>query len=147
MKSRTALVIGIILLILGVALFTFFTRNQQPAEVFQATVHRDCAPWDGSAFTVQIPWQNETVIDISIWQAPEITLPKTFSFPDTTGQAGNAILILPVGNPEPLSGTVFFSDVDPSATVEGRFDLKDEAGNQFKAAFRAEWRELMMLCG
>ncbi len=145
-RNRFFLVLGAIILVLGIALYTFLQSDQAPVQIFPATIHRDCAPWDGSAFTVQIPLQSGTVIDISIWQSPEINFPKTFSFPDTSGQVGNAILIPSAGVPQPLSGTVSFSRVDASIVVEGEFDLSDEAGNQFKGNFNAEWQELMMLC-
>jgi hypothetical protein len=146
-QNRFFLVMGVIILVLGIALYAFLQRDQIPSQVFPAKIHRDCAPWDGSAFTVQIPWQNGTVIDISIWQSPEINLSKTFSFPDDTGQVGNAILIDSTDSPTPLSGTVFFSGVDASTPVEGKFDLRDTAGNQYKGLFHAEWQELMVLCG
>jgi len=149
MKPRIQffLIVGAIILVLGVALYTFLQRDQSPAQVYPATIQRDCAPWDGAAFTVRIPWQADTVIDISIWQSPDINFPKTFSFPDATGQVGNAILIYAAGVPEPLSGTASFSRVDQSIAVTGRFDMRDEAGNQFKGIFNAEWDNQMMLCG
>src|SRR5687768_7811837 len=88
MKSRTQFYIAIVLLtlILGIGLFTFSTRNQHPVHVFTATINRDCAPWDGAAFTVSIPYDSVSTITISIWQSPDIKFPSTFSFPDPTGR-------------------------------------------------------------
>jgi hypothetical protein len=147
MKSRTLFFIAVGLLILGISLFTFSTRNQEPAQVYPATINRDCAPWDGSAFTVSIPMSDGTVIDISIWKAPDIKLPKTFSFPDNTGQVGNAIFIHPIGLPEMLSGKVTFWRVEQGKQVEGRFELVTEARQRFEGQFRAEWGDQIVMCG
>ncbi len=147
MKSRTAFVITIGLLILGIALFTFSTRTQEPAQIFPATINRDCAPWDGSAFTVSIPTNDGIIIHISIWQSPDIKLPVTFSFPDNTGQVGNASLILPAGMPQQLSGEVSYLRVDSESPVEGEFNLKDESGKQFNGKFKAEWGNEIIMCG
>ena len=147
MKSRTLFYIAIGLLILGIALFTFFNRDQEPAQIFPATINRDCAPWDGSAFTVQIPMADGTVVDISIWQAPDIKFSKTFSFPDNTGQVGNAILTHPIGLPDPLIGEVWFEGVSEGKVAEGGFRLKSERGAEFNGKFIAEWGSQIMLCG
>ncbi|HVF24617.1 MAG TPA: hypothetical protein VNA23_01935 [Anaerolineales bacterium] len=144
MKPRTQFLvaIGLIILILGIAWYTFSTRNQAAIEVFPATINRDCAPWDGSAFTVSIPMDNE-MINISIWQSPDIPVPVTFSFPDETGQIGFAYM-----HPDDqLSGKVFFLRVDETGPVEGEFDLKDQSGRQFKGKFKAEWGNEVMYCG
>ena len=147
MKSRTLFFIAIGMLILGIALFTFSMRNQKPAQIFAATVNRDCAPWDGSAFTVQIPWQDHTVIDISIWKSPDIKFPVTFSFPDNTGQVGNASYSLVPDKYEQLHGTVFFWRVAAASQVDGKFDLVTEAGQHFTGQFEAAWGDLVVLCG
>ena len=88
MKSQKMLVLAVGLLILGLALFTFFARDEASLPMFSATVHRDCAPWDGVAFTVSIPYHSESVITISIWKSPDIKFPTTFSLPDEAGQVG-----------------------------------------------------------
>jgi hypothetical protein len=96
MKPRTplAIAISLLILILGIALFTFSRQNQEALQTFHATVNRDCAPWDGAAFTVSIPLGDGTIIDLSIWKSSDIRLPTTYSFPDETGQVGNALLRL-----------------------------------------------------
>jgi hypothetical protein len=148
MRSRKLFILIAVVLILGVALVSFLKRDQPSLQAFPATVQRDCAPWDGSAFTVQIPISNDgTLISVSIWQSPDIQFPETFSFPDDTGQVGNASLTHPVGSPEQLSGTISFPHVDQSIVVEGRFDLMDETGKQYKGIFKAEWDDQIMLCG
>jgi hypothetical protein len=154
MKPRTQLLIAIGLFILGIALYTLLnsftnslTRDRPSGQAFPATIQRDCAPWDGGAFTVHVPINAGTSIDISIWQSPDIRLPKTFSFPDDTGQVGNASLIHSVGLPEQLSGSVSFSGVDQSAVVNGKFDLRDAMGTQYKGTFKAQWDDQILLCG
>ena len=144
MKPRTQflIVIGLIILVLGITWYSFSTRNQAAIEVFPATVNRGCAPWDGAAFTVSIPMDKE-MINISIWQPPEILVSVTFSFPDETGQIGFAYI-----HPDDrLSGKVFFLRVDEASPVEGDFDLKDHSGRQFKGKFKAEWGNEVVYCG
>ena len=146
-KSQKVLVFAISLLILSVALFTFLRRDHASLQTFSATAHRDCAPWDGAAFTVRVPLNDGTMIDISIWQSPEIVFPKKFSFPDDTGQVGNAILIYPVGLPDVLSGEVAFQRVEAGLPIEGRFNLTSERGARFEGQFHAEWSEQVVMCG
>ena len=116
-------------------------------QVFPATVNRDCAPWDGSAFTVQIPWQADAVIYISIWKSPDIKFPVTFSFPDNTGQVGSASYRLASDEYQQLSGTVFFWRVEEGNKVTGKLKLVTETGQRFESQFEAEWGNLVMMCG
>jgi hypothetical protein len=147
MKSRTLFFTAIGLLFLGIAIFTFSARNQAPAQIFPAMINRDCAPWDGSAFTVSIPMNGGTSINISIWKAPDIKFPVTFSFPDNTGQVGNASYRLASGDYKQLSGKIFFQRVDEGNPVEGRFEFVTETGRQFNGQFKADRRNLVMMCG
>lgn len=149
MKLRTWFFMGIgfiTLISLISAWFKFSTRTQGAAQVFPATINRDCAPWDGAAFTVSIPL-NGLVMDISVYQSPDIRSPITFSFPDQTGRAGRAITILPVGLPEELSGSVTFQRVEQRSPVEGKFDLVTDTGQQYKGRFIAEWGSEIVYCG
>src|SRR5215207_9595023 len=86
MKSRLFLSILLTLLLISVVAVWFFFRShiKSPAHVFPATVDRDCAPWDGSAFTVSIPLPDGSTISISIYWSPDIKLPSRYSFPDET---------------------------------------------------------------
>ena len=145
MKPRTQflIVIGLITLILGENWYSFSGRNLEPAPIFPATINRDCAPWDGAAFTVLIPYDSMTTISISIWQSPDIKLPVTFSFPDDIGQLGFAYL----HNEHPLSGEVSFLRVGEARPVEGEFDLRDESGKRFIGKFKAEWSKVTAMCG
>ncbi len=149
MKTRTQhfIAIGLLILILGIAWFTFSTRDQEPAQVFAATVNRDCAPWDGAAFTISIPYDSRSTIQVSIWQSPDIKRSTTFSFPDETGRIGNAVHSTQLGSPEQLIGTVFIRSAQQGIPMEGEFDLFTEAGRQFKARFMANWGDFTAMCG
>ena len=146
-KSRTLFFVVIGLLIVGIAFFTFSARSQQPTQIFPATVNQDCAPWDGSAFRVSVPMKNGTVINISIWQAPDIKFSKKFMFPDNTGQVGNASLVLANGEYERLSGEVWFEGVSEGKSLVGRFSLKSERGGVYVGQFEAVWESQIALCG
>ena len=139
--------IGLLAIILAVALFAFSIRSQELAQTFPATVNRDCAPWDGAAFTVSIRYDPITTITISIWKSPDIKFPSTFSFPDETGQVGYAYILPELGPLQQLSGEVSFWRVDGESPVEGRFDLLTEAGRQFRGQFKAEWGNEIVYCG
>ena len=149
MKPRIQflIAIGLIILVLGITWYSFSTRNQAAVQVFPATINRDCAPWDGSAFTVSVPMKDGTIIYISIWQSPDIKLPARFSFPDETGQVGNAHILPELDPLQPLSGEVSFRRVEEGIPVEGGFNLMTESGKQFKGRFKAEWGNEIIYCG
>jgi hypothetical protein len=141
------IIIGFLILLLGIAWYSLPGRKHEPAQIFPATISRDCAPWDGAAFTVKIPLDPGGSLVISIWQAPDIKFPKSFSFPDETRQVGNAILMPPAGLPEQLTGTVFFTHVNDREPVEGEYQFLTGTGRQFRGQFQAEWDDQMALCG
>ena len=147
MKSQTLLFIAVGLLILGIGWYIFSAQNQEPTQIFPATVNRDCAPWDGSAFTVSIRYDPTTTITIYIWRSPDITIPTTFTFPDDTGQIGTAYILPELDPLQQLSGTIFFWHVEEQNPVEGRFELVTETGQRFDGQFEAEWENQMALCG
>lgn len=149
MKARMQflLIVGLMILILGVTWLSYSTRNQQPAQVFSATINRDCAPWDGAAFTVLIPFDATTTITVSIWQSPDINHPVNFSFPDETGQIGFAYTLPEVDPLQQLSGDVFFRRVEETIPVEGEFSLMTASGEQFTGRFQAEWGDQVVYCG
>jgi len=136
----------LILLIISIAWYAFATRKPTTIQVYPATINRDCAPWDGSAFTVSIPMQGKG-ITISIYQSPDIKFPTAFLFPDDTMNVGNALLILPIGSPEQLTGKVSFQGVGQDIPVEGQFELVTNAGEHFKGKFIAEWKNEIVYCG
>jgi len=147
MISRTQFFIAIGLLILGMVLFTLSTRNQEPTQVFPATVNRDCAPWDGAAFTVSFRYDSITTITISIWQSPSFTFPVTFSFPDGSMRVGIAYSLMELDPLEELTGKVTFLRVEAGSPVEGEFNLRTQRGKQFKGKFVAEWGNQIAMCG
>ena len=147
MKFRTQLFVAVALLISGIAWFTFLNRNKEPAQVFPATINRDCAPWDGSAFTVSIPMNDGTIIHVSIWQLPEIRFPVRFSFPDESGQVGIAYTAPELDPLQQLKGEVSFRRVEKGIPVEGEFDFRTESGKRFKGRFKAEWGNEIIYCG
>ncbi|MCI0554265.1 MAG: hypothetical protein L0287_25230 [Anaerolineae bacterium] len=149
MKARTRflIVVGLIILVLSIAWYTYPKRNQEPAQVFPATINRDCAPWDGAAFTLSIPTEDGIIIYVSIWQSPDIKLPVTFTFPDETGQIGFAYIIPDLDPLQQLSGEVFFWRVEEGIPVEGEFNFTTESGKQFKGKFKAEWGDQVVYCG
>jgi hypothetical protein len=146
-QTRVLIIIGALILFLGVSFLIFSTRKSGPVQIFHGTVRRDCAPWDGGAFTIQIPVNDEEMIDISIWQSPQILSPAKFLFPDNTMQFGNAILIHTATSSEILTGVVWFEGVSEEKPVEGRFRLKSERGDEFIGQFVAEWNHQIVLCG
>ena len=122
-------------------------RDQAPAQTLQATINRDCAPWDGAAFTVSVPMKDGTIIYISIWQSPDIKLPARFSIPDETGQIGFAYILPELDPLQQLSGEVSFRRVEEGIPVEGEFDFTTESGKQFTGKFKAEWGNVTAMCG
>ena len=66
MKSRTLLytLIGSFALAIGFLWSYLSTNNQENLTVLPATINRDCAPWDGAAFTMSIPYNSVSVITI-----------------------------------------------------------------------------------
>jgi hypothetical protein len=149
MKSRTQpfMAISLVLLVLGITIFTFPKRDQEKMRFFPATIGRDCAPWDGSAFTVSIRYDSASTIRISIWQSPDIKVPSTFSFPDETGRVGQVYILSDLDPMIPLSGKVFFQRGDRESPVEGEFVLMGENGKRFKGKFNAKWENKVVYCG
>lgn len=151
MNTRRQFLIAIAVLgfAVGIFLISIVSRgrqDQEPLEVFPATIQRDCAPWDGAAFTVSIPLE-QSAIRISVYRSPEIRLPVTFSFPDETLREGSAALHTLNAVPDPLTGTVRFERVEAGKPVEGRFSLRSESGESLMGRFVAEWRNEIILCG
>ena len=149
MKSRIFLyvVLTVLLIALVAIWFVFRSDTNSPARVFPAKVDRDCAPWDGSAFTVSIPLKNGQTLHISIYQSPDIELPSHYSFPDETMSTGNAYLLTPNGSPGQLAGEVWLQRVSQEMPVEGSFRLRHESGAQFEGKFLAEWGDEIIYCG
>jgi hypothetical protein len=149
MKPQTQFLITVALtmLALSIALFAYWAKISEPERVFPATIDRDCAPWDGSAFTVSIPYDAASMITISIWKPPEFKISATFSLPDEEGQLGYAYIQSELDPPRPLNGKILFQRVGKGMPIEGRFSLTSERGETFAGRFIAEWGEQIALCG
>jgi hypothetical protein len=148
-KSRILHYAAIALSALAFVIFWFgcSIKDQENTKVFPATINRDCAPWDGAAFTMSFRYDPITTITISIWQSPDIKFSSTFSFPDETGQVGYAYVLPELDPLQQLSGKVFFWRVEQGYPVEGEFDLITDSGHQFKGKFMAEWGNEIVYCG
>jgi hypothetical protein len=112
-----------------------------------AVVEADCAPWDGAAFTLSIPFDTGRLARISIYQAPDIQRRVTFSFPDPTGHVGSAFYHPEFGEDAALGGTVTFESVQKGVPVQGKFDLLSTAGLRLRGRFDATWVDRRALCG
>jgi len=148
-KSRIALylLISLIIIVLGGMVFFRSLKDQEPVRVFSATVDRDCAPWDGAAFTVTVEYDPSTKIHISIWEAPDFPFPAAFSLPDAEGQVGNAYILPELGPYTPLTGDVTFQRVREGMPLEGRFSFTSERGERYEGSFAAEWGNQIVMCG
>jgi hypothetical protein len=135
-----------LLFLMAMSCHGFSTQPQDPLQNFPAAVNRDCAPWDGGAFTISIQNDSDSLLNISIWQSPDIKLPSTFSFPDKTGQIGNVSLTSD-GYSEQLIGKVWLSGVEQGIPIEGEFHLSSNDDRQFNGKFVAEWGNEIVFCG
>jgi hypothetical protein len=145
-RNRLYAFVALLFLLVGAIMFVLLTRAPEPVVLLPASVARDCAPWDGPAFTVSIPLE-ETVVRISIYHPPEIPRAVRFSFADDILREGHALLLLPADMTETLTGTVSFQRVEHGTPLEGRFDLSTGSGRKFRGAFLATWDNEIVYCG
>jgi hypothetical protein len=147
MKSRAPLlIIAALALVIGSVALVALEQKRELAPLFRATVNRDCAPWDGPAFTVSIPLEGST-IQISIYHSPARWLPARFSFPDDSMREGDVRLISVAGQSELLTGNVWSERVNQQVPVEGWFQLRSDSGEQFEGRFVAHWGNRVVYCG
>jgi hypothetical protein len=111
--------------------------------VLQGEARRDCAPWDGPAFTLMLPapgvgGSRDLSLRISIWQAPAIRTPRTLPLP-VGAKLGGAVLQPPRGQVQLLQGSVTIDKGVPEAPVQGQFDLTTPQGVRYRGRFRAPW--------
>jgi hypothetical protein len=142
----TLSIVGLIVLLVGIAWYASPARDPEPERILPATVNLDCAPWDGSAFTISIPIHGGS-LQISIYQSPDIQHPTTFGFPDETMSVGNAVLTMPIGSAALMKGRVTLQHAEQGLPVEGTFDLVTETGEQLIGKFMAEWGDEIIYCG
>ena len=149
MKNRilTYVLIGLLAITAGMIWSILSMKDQESTRVFDATVNRDCAPWDGPAFTVSVPYDVGSVIEISVWRSPGIRFPTTLTFPDQTGKIGNALYKPHFGTSGQLNGIVSFTQFEEGSPVTGEFNLRTDNGNQDHGKFRAIWENKIAICG
>jgi hypothetical protein len=141
------ILLGLLAITSGLLWLILSPRDPEKLKVFNATASRDCAPWDGAAFTVSIPYDSVSVIEISVWQSPNIKLPVTFTFNDQMGKIGSAVYQPRYGAPVWLSGSVFFPYVQDGVPFTGVFHLKTESGVPFQGKIKAVWENHLVMCG
>jgi hypothetical protein len=146
MKTNSRFFAALVLtaLLAGIALFLFSAQDHGSVRVLRAAASRDCAPWDGPAFTVSIHAELGSAIQVSIWQSPQILRAAAFSFP---GEQGTAMYHPKFGSPQPLSGRVTFRRVEPDLPITGELDLRSADGRQFQGIFEAFWTDAIVACG
>ena len=117
-----------------------------------AIAWRDCAPWDGPAFTVAVGRPGAPEVDrarpwlwISIWHPPDARRPVTYQFPDTDGKTG-AVLYRGTAFPS-VTGTVTFPRLAFGEDIDGSFDLVAPGGERLAGRFRGRWSPEVALCG
>ena len=149
MKNRIRLysLIGMSAIVLGLIWFLRPTKGQEIKRVFNGTVNRDCAPWDGGAFTVSIAYDPRSVIVISVWRLPDINHPISFSFPDQKGNIGTAFYKPLSGDAIELSGSIYFQDVEEDNPLTGDFNLSSVNGDRFEGHFNVRWSSVIVMCG
>jgi hypothetical protein len=148
MKLRTLSYALIGSLILAVILWVYFTiQTVQTDVVFEAIVNRDCAPWDGMAYTIIIPDRAGSKIVVSIWKSPDFHFPGTYSFLDSSGRVGTAVLQSPVDSFQPLNGKITMHPFKAGNPIEGWFNFTTEDGGVFIGNFKAEWGNQTAFCG
>ena len=149
MKTRILpyMLVGLFVVAGGTIWSLLSMKDQEGTRVFEATVNRECAPWDGSAFKVSIPYDPGSVVEFSIWRSPDIKLPNTFTFVDQNGKIGDAFYVPLFHTAEPLNGTVSFKQVEEDSPVTGEFNLRTEKGDRFYGKFHAIWENKVMICG
>jgi hypothetical protein len=119
-----------------------------------ATIYFSAAPWDGAAYSIEIPLKRtkdapQPFIHISIWGNPEFLKPKTFDFsgkedPGGGSSRGNGRAffqaILNKSLPENLAGSVSFKALQKDHPVSGIYELATLDGKKkFKGNFQAAW--------
>jgi len=121
--------------------------------MFHGEVSRDCAPWDGPAFSVSISTVANAkkveppILHVSIWQSPNLKSGGRFVFPDLSQRIGAAFIEPSSGSETPLRGTVTFTKVMSGETVEGQFDFLDPNGRRYAGRFSANWTAISASCG
>jgi len=122
--------------------------------VDQATIYYSFAPWDDTAYDLEIPLGHvddaaHPFIRVSIWGYPEYPEPKTIHFSGTEDAGGGPLrgdgralfqADLNKSIPEGLAGSVSFKTLKKDSSVSGSYDLATLDGKRkFKGSFQAVW--------
>ena len=136
------------MLVLAIILWIYFrTSTAENDAVFEASINRDCAPWDGMAYRISIPDQAGAMIEVSIWQPPDFQFPVTYLFPDSSGRVGNVIHRSTPGSVQQLNEKINLQPFEIGSPVLGRFNFRSSDGIQFTGNFKAEWGNQSAYCG
>jgi hypothetical protein len=147
-RLRTSRCIATGLLLVIVLLCSSCSPPEQPTgRPNPATVDADCAPWDGAAFTVTVPYGGGDSIRISIYHAPDFKRPTQFMLPEEIGKDGNATYQTAAGEYQMLRGRIWFDRVESGRLVEGSYVLETESEAQFSGRFVATWGTTGVPCG
>ena len=148
MKYRTLFYTLIGSLVVAIILWIYFTTQAGgDSTIFEASVNQDCAPWDGMAYTITIPFHAGSMIDVSIWQSPDFQFPVTYSFPDSSSRVGTAGYKSASGSVQQVSGKIILQPFEVGSPINGMFNFTSEDGEQFKGNFKAEWGNQDTACG
>jgi hypothetical protein len=149
MKNRIPpyVLIGLLVVMAGMIWVIHSRRDQANTKVFEATINRECAPWDGAAFKVSVPYDPGSMVEISMWRSPDIKFTTAFNFADQTGKIGEAFYVSLFGTTAPLSGIVTFKQVEEDGPVQGEFNLRTDNGYRVQGKFRAIWENKTVICG
>jgi len=123
------------------------------AKEIKATIYYSFAPWDGAAYSIEIPLEKsddapDPVIRVSIWGYPEYHKPQTIQFTgkeDTGGGPGKGDghasyqTIFNKSWPDGLAGQIVFAAIEKGKPVIAAYEFKSEKGKKFKGRFKAVW--------
>ena len=149
MKNRIVpyVLVGSFAVMAGMIWVIHSRRDQDNTKVFEATINRECAPWDGAAFKVSIPYNPGSMVEISVWRSPDIKFPTAFTFSDQNGKIGDAFYVPLFGTAEPVSGIVSIKQVEEDGPVQGKFNLRTDNGYHVQGKFHATWENKIAICG
>jgi hypothetical protein len=149
MKNRILphVLIGLFAVMTGMIWVIRSMRDQDNTKVFDATINRECVPWDGAAFKVSIPYDPGSMVEIYVWRSPDIKFPTAFTFADQNEKIGDALYMPLFGRVKPLSGIVSFKQVEEYGPVQGEFNLRTDNGYRVQGKFQAIWENKIVICG
>jgi hypothetical protein len=117
------------------------------------TIYFSAAPWDGAAYSIEIPLEKSDdapnpYIRVSIWGNPEFAKSQTLRFTgkeDSSGGDNKGVgratyqTIQNKSWPENLAGTMTFKALQQGKPVSAAYDFSSEKGKKLKGKFKAPW--------